>query len=77
MRKYIREMLQDLVGRKDKSYIPPIPKVSGDPTSVDLNPPPEPAMPGDLENQILSKNPKERTQQLDFQAQQNEERETS
>jgi hypothetical protein len=32
--------------------------------------------PEDLENQDLSSNPKERVKQLDFQAQQDEERET-
>jgi hypothetical protein len=77
MRKYVREMLQDLIGKKDKSYIPPIPKVSGDPATVDLNAPAQPALPGDLNNQDLSKNRLQRTKQLDYQAQKNEERETS
>jgi hypothetical protein len=77
MRKYIREMLQDLIGKKDKNYIPPIPKDPASPATVDLSPPPEAPTPGDLANQILSKNPQERTRQLDFQAQKNEERETS
>jgi hypothetical protein len=62
MKKYIREMIDDL--RKKN-------------TVIDLNPPPEPAMPDDLNNQILSKNPAEKVKQLDFQAQENEERETS
>jgi hypothetical protein len=38
---------------------------------------PEPPVPTDLDNQILSKNPAERVRQLDQQAQENEERESS
>jgi len=60
MKKYIREMLQDLIGKRPKGHVPP-----------------QAAVPGDLENQELSKNPLQRTRQLDFQAQQDEERETS
>jgi hypothetical protein len=70
MRKYIREMLQDLTGRRSaagKSTIPSIPKA----------PAPDPAMPGDLNNQELSKDPLQRTRQLDYQAQRDEERQTS
>jgi len=37
---------------------------------------PQPPMPTDLSNQILSKDPLQRARQLDFQAQQNQERET-
>jgi hypothetical protein len=35
-----------------------------------------PTVPQDLENQILSKNPKQRVRQLEYQAQQDEERQT-
>ncbi len=35
-----------------------------------------PVVPQDLENQILAKNPKQKVRQLDYQAQQDEERET-
>jgi hypothetical protein len=38
---------------------------------------PEPAVPTDLDNQILSNDPAERVRQLDQQAQKNEERESS
>jgi hypothetical protein len=38
---------------------------------------PEPPVPADLDNQILSKDPAERVRQLDQQAQENEERESS
>jgi hypothetical protein len=38
---------------------------------------PEPAVPTDLDNQILSDDPAERVRQLDQQAQKNEERESS
>jgi len=37
---------------------------------------PQPPLPQDLNNQILSKDPSQRVRQLDFQAQQDEERET-
>ncbi len=43
----------------------------------DLNKKPKPPVPQDLDNQILSKNPEQRVKQLDWQAQENEERETS
>jgi hypothetical protein len=36
-----------------------------------------PVVPQDLENQILSKDPQEKVRQLDYQAQKDEERETS
>ena len=45
--------------------------------AVDLDAAPEPPLADDLENQDLSKNPAERVRQLDLQAQENEERETS
>jgi hypothetical protein len=38
---------------------------------------PEPTVPTDLDNQILSDDPAERVRQLDQQAQENEERESS
>jgi hypothetical protein len=60
MKKYIRDMIDDL-RRK----------------TVKLDKPPEPALPGDLNNQILSDDPLERVRQLDFQAQKDEERESS
>jgi hypothetical protein len=40
------------------------------------DPPPAPVVPQDLNNQELSRNPEERVRQLDFQAQEDEERET-
>ncbi|HML15698.1 MAG TPA: hypothetical protein VK419_01680 [Bryobacteraceae bacterium] len=61
MKKYIREMIDDLRKKNPSTKV------------ADLNPPPEPAMPYDLENQILSKNPPERLKQFDFQAQQESE----
>lgn len=66
MKKYIREMIDDLQRKKDKDFIPTISPIA-----------PPPSLPGDLENQILSTDPLERTRQLDFQAQKNEERETT
>jgi hypothetical protein len=76
MKKYIREMLDDLQRKKDKDFIPTIPAPSTGNKVTDLEPPPPPALPDDLENQILSKNSLERVKQLDFQAQQEEELET-
>lgn len=73
MKKYIREMIDDLRKKHNKDYIPPIPKPSDKPHSADLNPPPERPLPDDLENQIFSKNPEERLRQFDFQAQQESE----
>ena len=35
-----------------------------------------PVVPEDLENQVLSKDPKQKVRQLDYQAQKNEERQT-
>ena len=62
MKKHIRELLDDLNKRQPKT--------------VDLDIPPAPPVPEDLNNQILSKNQEERVRQLDFQAQEDEERET-
>jgi hypothetical protein len=63
MKKYIRDMIDDLQRKKDKDFIPTIP-----PSATT----PQKALPGDLENQELSKDPLERVRQLDFQAQQSE-----
>jgi hypothetical protein len=56
MKKYIRDLLDDLTKKQD--------------------PPPTGAVPDDLDNQELSKNPEQRVRQLDQQAQEDEERET-
>lgn len=77
MKKYIREMLDDLRGKKGKDYVPPIPKPSTKAPEVKLDAPAEPAVPTDLENQELSNDPLERVRQLDFQAQKSEERQKS
>jgi hypothetical protein len=55
VKKYIRDMIDDLKGRNSK---PPVPQT----------------VPEDLNNQILSDDPLQRERQLDFQAQQSEER---
>jgi len=46
------------------------------PKTVNMDVPPAPVVPRDLENQELSQNPEERVRQLDQQAQDAEERET-
>ena len=72
MKKYIRDMIDDLQRKKDKDFIPTIPTASTKAVTTDLDPKPEAAMPDDLENQELSKGPLERVRQLDFQAQESE-----
>ena len=77
MKKYIREMIQDLKGSKAKAFIPPVPKGAATESVTDLTPPPDAAMPNDLSNQELSKDPAERVRQLDYQAFQSERRQTN
>lgn len=61
MKKYVRAVLDDLKTKAGKKKDPVVPT---------------PAVPQDLENQILSKDPQQKVRQLDYQAQQDEERET-
>jgi hypothetical protein len=75
MKQYIQDIIDDMRNKKDRDFIPPSP-VKGVKT-IDLEPHAEPALPTDLDDQILSSNPLEETRQLDFQAQQDEERETT
>jgi hypothetical protein len=67
MKKYIREMLSELK-TKAKDFVPAVPKARKENPVTDLTPPPEPAVPGDLSNQVLSKDAEERIKQLDYQA---------
>lgn len=76
MKKYIREILDDLGKKRELNYIPPVPKATKDTVVENLTPPAEKPLPDDLENQELSGNRAEEVKQLDFQAQENEERET-
>ena len=69
MKTYIRAMLDDLrSGRKD--HVPALPKPRKTAKTIDLDVPAAPATASDLDNQELSKDPEERTRQLDWQAQQ-------
>ena len=70
MKKHIREMLDDLKRPKDtKNFIPAAPKgAKKEDPMVELTPPPEPPVPQDLSNQVLSKNAEEKVKQLDYQA---------
>ena len=61
MKKYVRAVLDDLKSKAGKKQNPVVPT---------------PVASQDLENQTLSKDPKQRVRQLDYQAQKNEERET-
>lgn len=82
MKKNIRAMLDDLHHKREKGFQPAIPKPStkGPKTDQDASIPngsPDGSLPDDLENQELSHDPAEQARQLDFQAQENEEREES
>ena len=77
MKKYIREMINDLKNSKTKDFVPAVPKGGKENPVVDLTPPPQPAVPDDLSNQVLSKNAEEKVKQLDYQAQQSERLQTN
>ena len=64
MKKYIREVLDELNRKGSRRGAPP---QATTPATT----------PDDLNNQELSSDPAERVKQLDFQAQENEERESS
>jgi hypothetical protein len=68
MKKYIREMIDDLKHSKAKEFVPAGSKGKKENPVVDLTPPPQAALPDDLSNQVLSKNAEERVKQLDYQA---------
>jgi hypothetical protein len=87
MKKYIRDVLDDLTQKRnektrdekkrdEKDYIPPVPAAPTDGKIVGMDAAPAPVAPCDLENQDLSSNPAQRVRQLDQQAQDDEERET-
>ena len=77
MKKYVREMINDLRRKGKRDFIPPVPKASTSGPVTDLNASPQPVVPGDLQNQELSSDPLERIKQLDFEAHADEVRETS
>ena len=77
MKKFIREMLTDLRKKNNKDFIPPVPKPAQDAPVQNLDQPPAPVVPTDLDNQELSNDPAERVRQLDYQAQKSEERQRS
>ena len=77
MKQYIRDMIDDLQHKHDKDMIPSIPPAPTNGKTTFLGAAPIPPNPNDLNNQVLSDDPLERTKQLDFQAQQNEERQRS
>lgn len=58
MKKYIREMIEDLKHGNAKDFVPKAPVTA----------PQETALPDDLSNQVLSQNAEERVKQLDYQA---------
>jgi hypothetical protein len=76
MKKYIRDIIDDLKNPGRKDFLPEVPDSPEGGKTVYLDPPKVEPDPEDLNNQVLSKNQEEEVKQLDFQAQQNEERET-
>ena len=75
MKKYIRAMLDEL-----KTKVPSrrtTTKTAPKTTYLSSPPPPPAPLPEDLNNQELSDDPLQRVRQLDFQAQKDEERQSS
>jgi hypothetical protein len=69
MKKYIREMIDDLRRPKEnKNFVPPVPKNAAKESVNNLTPKPAPADPRDLSNQALSESHEEMVKQLDYQA---------
>ena len=77
MKKYIREMINDLKQSKEKNFVPSIPKGAAKQSVKDLTPPPAAVVPDDLSNQVLSKNHEEEVKQLDYQAFESEREQTN
>jgi hypothetical protein len=76
MKKYIRDIMDDLNQAGNKDFVPVLPQAPTGGKTVYLDPPKLEPDPQDLDNQDLSADPQERVEQLDYQAQENEERET-
>lgn len=76
MKKYIRDIIDDLKNPGHKDFLPEVPESPTGGKTVYLDPPKAKPDPEDLDNQVLSKNPEEEVRQLDHQAQKDEERET-
>jgi hypothetical protein len=76
MKQYIRDIMQDLNKHGEQDFIPEIPQTPTGGETVYLDPPKVEPVPEDLSNQDLSSNKEERVEQLDYQAQKDEERET-
>jgi hypothetical protein len=76
MKQYIRDIMDDLNQAGDKDFVPTLPQTPTGGKIVYLDPPKLEPLPDDLDNQDLSSDPQERVEQLDYQAQENEERET-
>jgi hypothetical protein len=76
MKKYIRDIIDDLNKPGNKDFVPVLPQAPTGGKTVYLDPPKLEPDPQDLDNQDLSADPQQRVEQLDYQAQQNEERET-
>ena len=73
MKTFVRDILNDLKRPKaTKDFIPPVPKPSADGKSTTFDTPPQPAVPEDLNNQLLSPDPAQRVRQLDERAKNDE-----
>jgi len=76
MKQYIRDIMNDLKKPGEQDFIPEIPQTPAGGKTVYLDPPKVSPAPEDLENQGLSSDQEEKVEQLDYQAQKDEERET-
>ena len=76
MKQYIRDIMKDLHKPGEPDFVPEIPPTPAGGKTVYLDPPKVAPVPDDLDNQELSKDGEEKVEQLDYQAQKDEERET-
>jgi hypothetical protein len=76
MKQYIRDIMQDLNKPGEQDFLPEIPQTPTGGKTVYLDPPKVEPVPEDLSNQNLSSDGEQRVEQLDYQAQQDQERQT-
>jgi len=77
MKTFIHHIIGDLKNAGAAEHLPKVPAAPADGKTTHLDPPPAQPMPEGLDNQILSENAEERVRQLDYQAQQSEELQSS
>ena len=77
MKKFIRDIMEDLKHSGTKDFVPEPPAAPTDGKTTDLTPPPAETTPQDLDNQVLSEDNAELVKQLDYQAHKSEVLQTS